>query len=274
MATATIDILLYHDVCSSDEEVRSRSNPIYTTPLPKLQFHLDWLSHSGFRAVRLCDWIDAQADERLWQGKHVLLTFDGPHTGWFEHVIPLLVRRQLPATFFVTAGWVGAEHLYPESRHLTWDDIVEIERLTDRSGRQLFDVGCHAMWHTVLEKQSSESESAYRQRLDEEIIEACSLIREQTGFSVKAYAPPKGRGNLASLRPVFESAELASVRWASLPGEQNQYHRDLFDLQISYCDTMPQSFDQLGVLLSARRPPHLFSRLRQGLISRLNQVSK
>lgn len=273
MVEATIDILLYHDVCSTTEGAETRSNPAYTTPLPKLQYHLDWLSHTAFKAIRLGEWLDARAEGRVWQGKHVLLTFDGPHAGWFEHVIPLLVRLQLPATFFVTAGWVGAQHPYPESRRLTWDDIVRIEQFSDKSGRQLFDVGCHSMWHTVLDKQSSESESVYRQRLDEEIIEACSLIREQTGFSVKAYAPPKGRGNLASLRPVFESAELASVRWASLPGEQNQYHRDLFNLQMSYCDTMSQSFDQLAVLLSAKRS-HLFSRLRQGLISLFNQVSK
>lgn len=273
MAAATIDILLYHDVCGMVEEAKSCSNPAYTTPLAKLRYHLDWLCHSGFKAVRLGEWLDARVEGRLWRGKRILLTFDGPHVGWFEHVIPLLLRWQLPATFFVTVGWVGTEHPYPESRHLTWDDIAEIEQLTDRNGRQLFDVGCHAMWHTVLDRRSSESELEYRQRLDEEIIEACHLIREQTGFSVKAYAPPKGQGNLASLRLFFELADLAAVRWASLPGEQNRYRRDLFDLQISYCDTVFQSFDQLAILLPARRS-HLFSRLRHRLISRLNRVGR
>ena len=140
MAAATIDILLYHDVCSTFDEAETRSNPAYTTPLPKLQHHLEWLSDSGFKAVRLGEWLDARAERQRWQGKSVVLTFDGPHIGWFEHVIPLLVRLEFPATFFVTAGWVGTQHPYPESRHLSWVDIANIEQSTDKSGRQLFDL--------------------------------------------------------------------------------------------------------------------------------------
>jgi peptidoglycan/xylan/chitin deacetylase (PgdA/CDA1 family) len=231
-----------------------------------LKNHLDWLSRSDFKGVRLGEWLDARAEGRKWQGRHFVLTFDGPHTGWFENVIPLLMQLELPATFFVTAGWVGAQHPYPESRHLTWDDIAEIERLKDSSGRQLFDVGCHSMWHTTLDIESSESELTYRQRLNEEIVKASTLIRERTGLPVKTYATPKGKGHLASLRSVFELAEFEAVRWARLPGERNQYHKDLFDLQISYCDTINQSCNQLAVLLSDKRL-NLFRKLRRWVIS-------
>ena len=157
------------------------------------------MCHSEFTPIRLGEWLDARIEGRRWEGKHVLLTFDGPHTGWFEHVIPLLVQLELPATFFVIAGWVGAQHRFPESRHLTWDNIAQIEEFKDRSGRQLFDVGSHSMWHTTLDKQDSENEVTYSQRLEEEIVEACSLIRKRTGFPVRTYATPEGRGDRDSL---------------------------------------------------------------------------
>jgi peptidoglycan/xylan/chitin deacetylase (PgdA/CDA1 family) len=270
MGASTVDILLYHDVCDSKESAESRSNPNYTTPVEKLRYHLDRLAPNDLYAVRLGEWMDARKDGQVWRNRCVVMTLDGPHGGWFEHAIPLLIDLEVPATFFVTAGWVGSHHPYPESRGITWSDIREIERFEDRNGRQLFDVGSHSMWHTTLDAQPSESESKHRKRLQEEVVTASALIREKTGFAVKTYAPPKGKGNLDHLQPVFESAELEAVRWASLPGKTNQFHADLFDLQISYCDTMKKPPDQMISTLSGRLDNPL-SRLRNKIAAQLNR---
>jgi peptidoglycan/xylan/chitin deacetylase (PgdA/CDA1 family) len=202
-----------------------------------------------------------------------MLTFDGPHTGWFEYVIPLLKEREFPATFFVIAGWVGSQHRFPESRYLTWDDIAGIERCKVRSGRQLFDVGSHSMWHTTLDMQPGENGSKYHQRLHEEIVKATTVMRERTGLPVRTYAAPKGKGDLASLRKRFELAGIQAVRWASLPGKSNQYQQDLFDLQISYCDTVHQSWNQMAFMLSNKYLSFL-KKCSQWLISRVARIGK
>ncbi len=62
---------------------------------------------------------------------------------------------------------------------------------------------------------------------------------------------------IEALRPWFESAGVWAVRWASIPGRINAYGGDLFDLQISYCDTRDQSPGDLSRLLSAGGPGRL-----------------
>ena len=188
-------------------------------------------------------------------------------------LIPLLLQRELRATFFVTAGWIGDQHPYAESRHLTWDDIAGIEQYTDVKGQQMFDVGSHSMWHTTLCREPRESQLMYRQRLEEEIVRASDLIQKRTRLPVRTYAPPKGKGSLTALRTMFELAGIEAVRWASLPGKKNEYHTDLFDLQISYCDTIDQPFDKLAVLLSNRHLDFVRKPIRW-LISQLTRISE
>jgi peptidoglycan/xylan/chitin deacetylase (PgdA/CDA1 family) len=236
MTKSTIDILIYHDVCKTAEDVKFCSNEVYTTPLPKLICHLEWLAKAGYRAIRLNEWVGARKSNIVWKGKYVILTFDGPHAGWFKNVVPLLSKKKIPAVFFVTAGWVGKNHAYPESRSITWNDLSELGKFKDRNGLQLFEIGSHSMWHTVLERSENENEKKFQNRMNEEIVESAKRLHENTGLIVNSFAPPKGRGKLKDLADFLNEAGINSIRWASLPGRSNNFNQDLFDLQISYCD--------------------------------------
>ncbi len=263
-----VDVLLYHDIYETAEKTCALSNPRYTTALPKLMRHLNYLADHGLVCMRLGEWVEARAQGLSWHGRRAILTFDGPHMGWFKYLIPVLRRLEQPATFFVSAGWIeGDGHPYPESRGLRWSDIGGIERFHDTKGRQLFDIGCHSMWHTLLHKEGNESEDYYQRRLEEEIVEASHLIRKRTGCPVKTYAPPKGIGSVDLLRPFFAKAGIDAVRWAMLPGRTNAYNDDLYTLQISYCDTAEQPDEALEDVLR-RESYNLFNRVKKRLISR------
>jgi peptidoglycan/xylan/chitin deacetylase (PgdA/CDA1 family) len=177
---------------------------------------------------------------------------------------------EMPATFFIIAGWVGERHAFSESRHLRWEHIKRIENVKDRKGRQLFDIGSHSMWHTTLDKKTSENDGQYGKRLEEEIVEATRLIRERTGCPVRSYASPEGRGNPQVLERLFISVGLEAVRWASYPGRKNHFLQDLLELDISYCDTYNQAFDQLSIVLS-NKWVSFFKRARRRLIAELRQ---
>ena len=255
MTTDSIHILLYHEVCATNLERQTLSNPLYTTSISRLTEHLMYLQRSGFIGIRLGEFLGAGNHGRNRPGKkYFILTFDGPHAGWFDYVIPLLRDMEIPATFFVTAGWVGQGHPYPESRNLSWSHISGIEHITASSERQLFDVGSHSMWHTPLHRQVSETSSSFASRLMEEIVTATHMIRQHTGLPVLSYAPPKGIGDMNVLRPFFDMARITMVRWASLPGRINHFDDNLLDLQICYCDNSSHTDKKLAIVLS---PPWL-----------------
>ena len=113
-------MLLYHDVCASEAERNETANPRFTTPLPKLRAHLEILREQGYRTLGLEDWLATrETAEGPSENPVAILTFDGPHEGWFQHAIPLLRETGTPAAFFITAGWIGAKHPYPESRNFS-----------------------------------------------------------------------------------------------------------------------------------------------------------
>ena len=246
----SVAVLLYHDISRDRTQAEALSNPDYTTPLPKLEYHLKWILNSGYHPLRLEEWIGVQRRGEKLPGNHLLLTFDGPHKGWFEYLLPVLERYAFPATFFITAGWVGADHPYPESEDLSWEDINRLTKVQDGDGRQLFDLGCHSLTHSILEQGSEEGQKGYRQRLREEIILPARVMRKHTDSPVLSFALPKGRGRPNELHPYFQQAGYQAVRWARLPGSINRMDKNLYDLQILYCDTLEQPQDKLVDILT------------------------
>lgn len=233
---ALIYVLLYHDISASLEKSALCSCPDFTTDVDKLKSHLRHVKKSNLIPIRFEQLIDAKIQGLKLKGKYVIFTFDGPHAGWFEYGVPLLTELEIPATFFITSGWVGEKHLYPESRHLSWNNIINLLTYKNVQGNNLFDIGCHSMWHSVLLKKLSETEIEFQRRLEKEIVEAADIIEKKTGIRVRSYATPKGKGKLLTLRPYFEKAKIKAIRWATLPGMVNNYNSDLMNVQICYCD--------------------------------------
>ena len=236
MPPFSLHILLYHDVAASDAEGLSRTCPRYTTAAPRLKAHLDIIRESGCATTRMEEWLQWKQTNQFPPGRHVLMTFDGPHVGWFDHAIPLLREYDMPATFFVTAGWVGANHRYPESRHLTWKEVSSIPAYQSKRGICLFDLGNHSMWHSVLVRQVNEQDADFTARLHEEMVVASQLIHSKTGHKPLSFATPKGEGSIDELAPFLRQANLQAVRWAHWPGRALSASHDPFDLQIAYCD--------------------------------------
>lgn len=236
MNPSSLHILLYHDIAADEAATARCASPRFTTTVSRLREHLQEIQDAGLRPTRLDEWLQWHRFGRFPAGRHVLITFDGPHIGWFRHAIPMLCERNLPATFFITAGWVGERHRYPESRGLSWADMRTIPEFRNRQGGSLFEIGSHSMWHSPLTRQDGEAEAAYRDRVREEVVNASRLIQAEVGVRPVSFATPKGEGDLRELRAWFDEAGIGAVRWASLPGRAIPSGHDPYDLPIAYCD--------------------------------------
>jgi peptidoglycan/xylan/chitin deacetylase (PgdA/CDA1 family) len=126
---------------------------------------------------------------------NVVITFDDGYKSWISEAVPNLKKLGLPATFFISSGFIGLskkdEEEFIKSKlfrklgprrmtgSLTYDDVRKIVK----NG---FTVGGHTLNHCDLEKLQDIS------RLRYEIAEDKIRIEKITGQKVDFFAYPSG----------------------------------------------------------------------------------
>ena len=127
---------------------------------------------------------------------NVVITFDDGFKSWITYAVPVLRKLALPATFFISAGFVGLSKddelsfihsnlLLEQSPHrrttggLTSDDV---KKITDQG----FTVGGHTLTHCNLSVLREKSKLKY------EIAEDKSALEKLTGSRIEYFAYPSG----------------------------------------------------------------------------------
>jgi peptidoglycan/xylan/chitin deacetylase (PgdA/CDA1 family) len=137
-------------------------------------------------------------------GGRLAITFDDGYANNFETAAPLLRRYGLPATFFVTTGWMGTRIVAP------WDEQLPV-RFEWMSWEQLrglaaqgFEIGSHT--HTHINLATSET-GAIREELDR----SKQTLHRELGVAAKLFAYPFGDpGNITdSSRRLVKEAGFA-----------------------------------------------------------------
>lgn len=114
----------------------------------------------------------------------VWVTFDDGYKDNFTLGYPVLKKYGVPATFFVTTGYVNGQY-YPSGfqadrdAFMSWDDI----RALSRDG---FAIGAHTVSHPAA-RQLTEEE------LDKEVASSRKEIELRTGLIVRSFAYPFGK---------------------------------------------------------------------------------
>jgi peptidoglycan/xylan/chitin deacetylase (PgdA/CDA1 family) len=135
-------IVSYHRVVEDFEESARTSLPAMLVGKAMFERQLDWLA-SHFRITTL-DEIAAQLD----RGDPITqplaaITFDDGYGDVYDHACPILLRKGLPATFFVVTDlvnrreWQVFDRLYHllQRAFVRWTDPeAELRRLFDRAG--------------------------------------------------------------------------------------------------------------------------------------------
>jgi peptidoglycan/xylan/chitin deacetylase (PgdA/CDA1 family) len=139
----------------------------------------------------------------------VVLTFDDGTTDWVDEALPVLVRHQAPATFYVATDFVERRRPFPgDGPAISWSGLAELVA----SG--LATIGSHTHTHALLDRADAATAAA-------ELDRSTALLGEHLGVECAHFAYPKAlRGSAEAegeVRRRFRSATVAGSR-ANSPG--------------------------------------------------------
>ena len=169
----SVAVLLYH-------RVGGRSTSPIDLPLGTFTRQLDILADAG--GVLELDTAVARLTTRAEDAdtaQKVVLCFDDGTADWLDIVLPALVERGLPATFYVSTDFVERGSVFPDGgRPISWTGLAEM------AATGLATIGSHTHTHRVLADASASDTVA-------EVARSVGLIEERLGRPCPHFAYPK-----------------------------------------------------------------------------------
>ena len=168
-------ILQYHFISTSIP-------PVTSTSPEDFRRHMDYLADNGFTILPLEEIIASVRTGEALPDYTAAITFDDGYLSVYTEAFPLLAERNWPFTVFVTTGLLESN----PNLYASWDQIREMAA----AGATIAN---HTMTHPYfLERLQGETESAWRNRIRDEILLAEAGILEETGQSHRLLAYPYG----------------------------------------------------------------------------------
>ena len=172
--------------------------------------HLDWLAHT-------CDIVPlAEVTQPCGvPGRSrpaVALTFDDGYLDNYEYAFPLLQHRRLPATFFVTAGFVDRdEEVLARQRALRRAGPAEVRPLEWAHLRAMHHAGMEIGAHTYSHPNLATLSDA---RVLDELSRSKRLIEDHLGQPVRSMAYPFGKPGCHFTRRTVALVKQAGYEYA------------------------------------------------------------
>lgn len=194
-ATAVV-ALIYH-------RAGGRSPSPVDVPLATFQKQLDELAATG-RVVPLDTALNRLDAPEPHAAPSIVITVDDGTADWPDVLMPALVERNLPATFYVATDFVEEQRPFPDDgQPVSWAGLAEM------LATGLVTVGSHTHTHQVMSRLSTSS-------AQDEVDRSVHLIEDRLGVTPRHFAYPKAVAPSAAAEVVvrrrFASATLAGNR--------------------------------------------------------------
>jgi peptidoglycan/xylan/chitin deacetylase (PgdA/CDA1 family) len=195
-------ILCYHSIHPS-RPFRSATPEMFVAHLRWLAEHCD--------VVPLSTLVTQPAPPRNGRPQ-VAITFDDGHVDNYEFALPLLVEHRMPATFYVTTGYIDRDPAvvarFASIRRVTSSEIEPLswEQLREFAAAGM-EIGAHTFSHPNLAQLPPE-------RLPYEVARPKAKIEERLGREVVSFAYPFGQLNLHVNRAAIAAVQAAGFKTA------------------------------------------------------------
>lgn len=156
----------------------------------------------------------------------LVVTFDDGYRDNFTHALPLLAAANVPATFFVSTGFIGTRRVFdhdarhtpvPRYANLTWDDL----RAMEHAG---FEIGSHTVNHVNLGRADAQSAR-------HEIRESLRQLNQELGAKPRPFSFPWGKPADLSEAAFREAQDAGYYAAASAYGGCNRPGTDGFRIR-------------------------------------------
>ena len=152
---------------------------------PRLFEELLEVLEREYRVVSLARVLEMKSKSEPIPARTVAITFDDGYLDNFAVAAPILKHRKIPATFFVSSGYVGTTRKFPwdisnpvSHPTMTWDQVRQL-------AAEGFEIGAHSVNHLNLGACSPDVAG-------KEIIDSKRHIEDQLGASISGFAYPFG----------------------------------------------------------------------------------
>lgn len=186
-------VIVYHTISAPDVPLPAN---IDVSP-ERFETHLKWLAKRPNRVAPIKNLLKVPAAKNL-----ISITFDDGYKDNLTIALPLLEKYNLPATIFVTAGFIN------QNGYLTGDDLKIL------ATHPLITIGSHGLWHRHLTKLPH-SEARH------ELTASKKILEETTNQTVDLLAYPYGDCNSA-IEKLSEECGY-SAAWSVWNGENTAY---------------------------------------------------
>ncbi len=190
-----ITILIYH-------RIGSGTGGQMDLRVDDFERQLEWL-RSTQRIITLDRAVaEVTGTEPLQPG--VVVTFDDGTADWVEHVLPVLDRLHVPATFYVATAFVEERRAFPgDGRPISWAGLKEM------STSRLVTLGSHTHTHALMDRLPVPD-------IADELDRSIGLLGDRVGVDPTHFCYPKALLGSppaqAAIRERFRSATLAGTR--------------------------------------------------------------
>jgi len=174
MSRQEVSIIAYHSV--------DWNNSFYTVSPKEFRRQIEYL-RKNYEVVSLDKIVDFVTGKKNLPKKSVAITFDDGYYDNYLNVYPYLKKFGLPATLFVTIGYIGKNIPLGNIplKMLGWNEIKEMSQNN-------IDVGAHAISHPNLQVTDL-------QEAKNEVLKSKEEIEKKIGRSIDYFAYPFSRCN-------------------------------------------------------------------------------
>lgn len=169
MTVTPVPVLLYHSV---SDGLDAHADP-WSVRVDDFRAHMEAVRQSGRTPVTAEQYGRSLRGEAALPARPMLVTFDDGFADFADTVLPILCAAAIPATLFVTTGWVGR------------CNMLSLAALRDMTGLTGIEVGAHSVSHPHLDVLR-------RDNARREIRDSKGFLEDHLQRSVASFAYPHG----------------------------------------------------------------------------------